>query len=91
MRCNLAADLIAMAHRMTPVQSSPDPCIVDLAHQRVETVIRPFRLNYLGHGTLGGPDRPGDLVRTQEGGDDIRDGRRPEPVRGRILRMIYGE
>ena len=47
---DLAADLSTVSHGVSPVKSSPDPRVVDFAHERVHVAIGPFRLHDLGSG-----------------------------------------
>ena len=80
-RRDCPADLITVSHRVRPMEPSPHSRIVDFAHQGIEIVVRPFRLNDLGHSGRGGHDRPRNLVGPKERGGGISDRGRPESMR----------
>src|SRR5262249_28392257 len=44
---NLAADLVAVTHRVTPVQPGPNTRVIDFAHNRVHVEIRSPVINDL--------------------------------------------
>jgi len=71
------------------MQASPDPGVVDFAHERVEVVVRPRGLNQLRNGGTAGCKSPGHLVGPEETPDRIRDRRRRKRMSGRIFGVIH--
>ena len=88
---HLAAHLVAVAHRVPPVQAGPNACVVDLAHECIQVVIGPLGLNQLRDGSLAGRNSPGDLVGAKEPCYRVRHGGRQEAVRRGVLGVVHRE
>src|SRR5262245_44768464 len=86
---DLATDLVAVAHRVPPVQAGPHPGVVDVAHERVQVVIGALGPNYLGDGRRAGLDGPGDAICAEELTHRISYGGRPEAVCRGVLGVVH--